>query len=715
MPGLDKYFDLRLIGGYYSFDNQPFGPQTGGTGNVEGWKAGVEIRPVPAIILTGTWYEDDRLTGSDWTAGVQLQLPFEVGDLGDGKGFWGRMGDAFKSRRRHLAERMAEPVHRQNAAVKIATSVGMDKQTSTTKSKTETKVISQRQAMLVLVNDVVFVNNEGPVGNGIQAGDSPGNGANGTAERPFNNIEDGAELAGNNSNATTRLWSVYTQATGSEYNDDVELTGSTRFISSFHPLAGVGGLNFGGNTDRPDVDGGFYAEDIATFIIQGYNIYDGFDGDEDIIYAENVQNLVVTDNVISDAEESGIDIETYATGVFSALIANNRFSGDSDEAVEMQANDASTLNVTLRNNILTPDSNDDGFVFQLEESGRINAVIDANLFDGGFNWGIDFNVTDGSLLYASATNNVFAGEFEEDAIFLSADGSTLVELLIDSNTFSGEFNDGIDAFVRDGVNAEVWVTNNSFNGPFYASGIRSFVDGGAELTTYIGGNTFSGRFYENAIDLRTTNGGDLKATVADSLLSGRFDAYGIYLYSNQGSDSNLEVLNNQFTGRFYEGGIYSESQEGALLTLLVDGNEFSGRFEQAIGATKGGISVSDVTVTNNVFSGAFDNDAILLASFGSEEGDSELNAVITNNLFSGTFEENAINARKDDDSFLRVRVAENTFAGTFDAPPFTSSPLGMRIRRPPLWAPSLTTPSPAHFTPRSSVRSLTTRPMTRSI
>ncbi|WP_075088241.1 inverse autotransporter beta domain-containing protein [Verrucomicrobium spinosum] len=99
VPGLDKYFDLRLIGGYYSFDNQPFGPQTGGTGNVEGWKAGVEVRPVPAVILTGTWYEDDRLTGSDWTAGVQLQLPFELGDLGDGKGFWGRIGDSFKPRR----------------------------------------------------------------------------------------------------------------------------------------------------------------------------------------------------------------------------------------------------------------------------------------------------------------------------------------------------------------------------------------------------------------------------------------------------------------------------------------------------------------------------------------------------------------------------------------------------------------------------------------
>jgi hypothetical protein len=666
VPGLDKYFDLRLIGGYYSFDNQPFGPQTGGTGNVEGWKAGVEIRPVPAIILTGTWYEDDSLTGSDWTAGVQLQLPFEAGDLGDGKGFWGRMGDAFKSRRRHLAERMAEPVHRQNAAVKIANSVELDKQTSTTKTKTESKVISQRQTMLVLVNDVVFVNNEGPVGNGIQAGDSLGNGADGTAERPFNNIEEGAELAGNNSNSTTRLWNVYTQGTGSEYNDDVELTGSTSFISSFHPIAGVGGRNFGGNTDRPDVDGGFYAEDIATFIIKGYNMYDGFDDDEDIIYAENVQNLVVMDNVIYDAEESGIDIETYGSGVFSALIENNRFSGDSDEAVEMRANDASTLNVTLRKNTLTPDSNDDGFVFRLEESGDINAVIDGNLFDGDFDRGIDFNVSDGGRLFASVTNNVFADNFESEAIYMNADSSSFAELLIDSNTFSGEFQDGIEAFVTDGAEAEVWVTNNTFNGRFYDTGLNVDVDGGGELTTHVGGNAFSGRFYDNAIDLRTTNGGDLETTVEDNVFSGRFYDYGIYLYSEQGTDSNLEVLNNEFTGRFYEGGIYSESQDGASLTLLVDGNEFSGRFDQAIEAYKGDFSVSDVTVTNNVFSGWFEDDAIELASFDDESSDSELNAVISNNLFSGYFDGNAIEARKEYDSFLRVAVSENTFAGDFD-------------------------------------------------
>ena len=49
-----------------------------------------------------------------------MVMPFEMGDLGDGKGMWGRIRDALAPRRRHLVERMAEPVHRQNAAIRTS-------------------------------------------------------------------------------------------------------------------------------------------------------------------------------------------------------------------------------------------------------------------------------------------------------------------------------------------------------------------------------------------------------------------------------------------------------------------------------------------------------------------------------------------------------------------------------------------------------------------
>jgi hypothetical protein len=150
IPGLDQWCEVRLLGGYFSLENSPFGPQQGGTGDVEGWKAGLEVRPVPALILTGMWYEDERFLGSDWTVAVQLQIPFELGDLGDGKGFWGRISDAFKPRRRHFVERLGEPVRRQNAAIKVGSEYEHNSEVKSQSTQSNTRVISQSAGKLVL-------------------------------------------------------------------------------------------------------------------------------------------------------------------------------------------------------------------------------------------------------------------------------------------------------------------------------------------------------------------------------------------------------------------------------------------------------------------------------------------------------------------------------------------------------------------------------------
>jgi autotransporter-associated beta strand protein len=150
VPGIDKWCDVKLLGGYFQLDNAPFGPQVGGTGNVEGWKAGVEVRPVPAVALTAMWYEDERFLGSDWVFGARMEIPFEAGDLGDGKGMWGRIRDAFKPRRRHLVERLAEPVHRQNAAIHIANTEKQESKVAKQSTSSNTQVISQTKNKIVL-------------------------------------------------------------------------------------------------------------------------------------------------------------------------------------------------------------------------------------------------------------------------------------------------------------------------------------------------------------------------------------------------------------------------------------------------------------------------------------------------------------------------------------------------------------------------------------
>ena len=252
VPGLDKYLDVTLLAGYYSFDNQPFGPQRGGSGETEGWKLGLEVRPVPAVVLTGTWYEDEGLTGSDWVVGAGLQIPLGA----DWK-------DAFKSRRRHLIERMAEPVARQNAAIKTALSVDQDqKVTSKTRTAVVRRVVKQESQHINIAEDIVFVNNGAATNQGVQEGSATGDG---TAESPVDTVQAGANLAVQQNITTGRVWTVYTQGGGSTYVENVNILGSMNLVTSGRPIVSPFSGHTFGTGERPAVTGGFQGN-AGTFL-----------------------------------------------------------------------------------------------------------------------------------------------------------------------------------------------------------------------------------------------------------------------------------------------------------------------------------------------------------------------------------------------------------------------------------------------------------------
>jgi hypothetical protein len=301
VPWIDRWMDVKLIGGYYAFDNQPFGPQSGGTGNVKGWKAGVEVRPVPAVVLTAAWYDDERLTGSDWIAGVSLEVPFEAGDLGDGKGFWGRISDAFKPRRRHLVERMAEPVRRQNAAVKIASSMEEDK--SAAEAHVVTKVVSQSTNRIVLATTVVFVDN---------VAGSPSN--PGTYERPLSTVQDGENRSGTlfgNSGI------VFVQGRDTAYVGGTTVSQSTAFYGSGRGYPAHWGMAFHGRTRlMPTVESGFVADGIGSLTVDGFIIGDG-------VFTQNVGSVKIVGNVFEHPPTDAIDLIWTGPVTGTAYIADN--------------------------------------------------------------------------------------------------------------------------------------------------------------------------------------------------------------------------------------------------------------------------------------------------------------------------------------------------------------------------------------------------------
>ncbi|WP_157210953.1 inverse autotransporter beta domain-containing protein [Verrucomicrobium spinosum] len=665
VPGLDRYLDVRVIGGYYSFDNQPFGPQQGGTGNVEGWKAGLELRPVPAVILTGTWYEDARLTGSDWTVGVQLQIPFEAGDLGDGKNFLSRVGDAFKPRRRHLAERMAEPVRRQNAAVKLASTVESSSRSQTTRN-TDTST-SQSTKMIVLTDDVVFVNNGDAVGNGIQAGDTSGNGANGTAERPYNSLVDGANTASIRSNASGQIWKVYTQGdTDLPYTGSVIVTGSTDFISSFEVVTGMNGLTFGGNTGRPELTGLIDVQNVAHFGIRGYEVTNSSKGSA--LFVSEVAEFTASKNVFT-ASDIGIHVENDAIEM-AAEIRENQFNGAST-AIKLDVHTTGDLTAEIDRNEFSGSFQDGLYGYN---SGNSNLVVlltnndfsgsyvsSLGAFENGGTSNLDVTIT-GNTAAAAAT-------LSDDGFQFKSSGTATNTLLVEGNEFLGTSGDSlVEINTADSSTFTATIHDNTFDGVVDGQAVDLISNGTSSLTAYVTENLFDGEM-EQALNVDKLGSSKLNLTFNDNTLAASFSDDALSIASNgDGVGSSLLkalVQGNTFSGTFDLDGIDADQVAQGPIELTLKENIFSGTFtESAIdltGADSTGTSVlMTAFIEDNDFSGSYSSGNSAGAVHIIANSAAKISATLSGNEFSGTYSTDVVSLRSSSTSQLTVTVADNT-------------------------------------------------------
>jgi hypothetical protein len=127
VPYVDRYLDMKLIGGFYDFQGD-----RSRASDFAGWRLGVEARPLASMVVFAHWYDRDNFYQDNWIAGVRFEIP-----LGANR------KEGFTTRRRHLAERMFEPVRRQNSS--ITTSGTVEEVVSvdtTTSSTTQTRSIA---------------------------------------------------------------------------------------------------------------------------------------------------------------------------------------------------------------------------------------------------------------------------------------------------------------------------------------------------------------------------------------------------------------------------------------------------------------------------------------------------------------------------------------------------------------------------------------------
>lgn len=105
IPGLDRYLETRVFGGYYQYDN-PFGA------NYEGFKARLEAHLLPGLIAEVQWYNDAYLNGGHWIGGVRAQVPFDFFNLFHGRNPFEGAGQTFTPRQREFRERLSDMVIR---------------------------------------------------------------------------------------------------------------------------------------------------------------------------------------------------------------------------------------------------------------------------------------------------------------------------------------------------------------------------------------------------------------------------------------------------------------------------------------------------------------------------------------------------------------------------------------------------------------------------
>lgn len=105
IPGLDRYMETRVFGGYYHYNN-PF------RSDYEGFKARLEAHFLPGVIGNVEWWNDSYLNGGHWTTDVRVSVPFSFFNLFSGRNPFEGAGESFRPRQREFRERLGDMVIR---------------------------------------------------------------------------------------------------------------------------------------------------------------------------------------------------------------------------------------------------------------------------------------------------------------------------------------------------------------------------------------------------------------------------------------------------------------------------------------------------------------------------------------------------------------------------------------------------------------------------
>ena len=224
--------ETRIFGGYYHFD-----PNID-TETVEGWKARLEVRALPAFLFDAEVFENDLLYGVDYTAGVRVQVPFNIGNAFEGGNPFEGFTEAFTPAAGDFRRRLTSDQVMRDAHVQLRRVV---EETLTT---FEERFVTDTTAPLY--TGIIFVDDSNV--SGIEDGSLP---------FPFDTIAEGLAAA-----PAGRLVFVF----DGNYNESVQIVRDVMLIGEGFGLGGGAGF---GNGVHPVVVGQGNTAQGATIRVRG--------------------------------------------------------------------------------------------------------------------------------------------------------------------------------------------------------------------------------------------------------------------------------------------------------------------------------------------------------------------------------------------------------------------------------------------------------------
>ncbi|MDP8218263.1 MAG: hypothetical protein P9M03_06015 [Candidatus Theseobacter exili] len=647
LPYIDKWADTRVFGGYYSYDAK-YG------NDLEGFKARLEIKAMPGLIFDAEWFEDKELHGSDYYVGARVRVPFEIGDIFQGKNPFVSAKDFFTRGKETMESRMTDMVVRDLDIILEESDFIEDPSKMTMEDLVEVNYLA-----VTLLDDITFVDGDRT--------EPDKNYAKGTYENPYTRIQSGVDNAFGDKYVYVDL--------APEYYENIRLKDGV-------VLWGCGYEVYGIEAGVPPVVDGRSNGPALTMAdntqVWGMRIVNTDQGGPSInktflgttydlrrvgIYSNNKTNIKIINNNVFEANSTSVLLTSIKQNKFETVISNNTFQYNDSGIILSGKGGSGSFNTSIENNAVS--NNGIGVQIITKKYASFNADISHNIINGN-SVGIKvLSSTDGNLSTRILENDVSQNTGTNVELDLSTNNgdinfqiegndvsrsSNLLGILVDAEVKSGKGK--IDAAIN---------SNNADDNNFENMKI-DLVSRNDNINIAVLDNLASNSKQDKGISVTAVVNGSERGKVSASIENNTADNNAttniVTWLNSKNDDIDLSVLNNRASDAGAGFGLL------AIAEVLDSGSGKPGSLNATIsGNTINNNKLENIKMDFDTFSGDMD---IMVLNNIANSSNSSLGILLLADTFSGDIDADVTGNKANSNNGHNIEINLNS-AGSLEA------------------------------------------------